>query len=76
METTQEHEGEEPRYKEALTELEQILDQIEGGEVDLDDLGAKVERAAQLIQLCRGKIERAEVQVRRIIESLDREAGA
>jgi exonuclease VII small subunit len=35
-----------------------------------------VERAAQLIQLCRGKIERAEVQVRRIIESLDREAGA
>ena len=76
METTQEHEGEEPRYKEALTELEQILDQIEGGEVDLDDLGAKVERAAQLIQLCRGKIERAEAQVRRIIESLDREAGA
>ncbi|MEC9396011.1 MAG: exodeoxyribonuclease VII small subunit, partial [Myxococcota bacterium] len=60
----------------ALNELEQILDQIEGGEVDLDDLGAKVERAAALIQLCRGKIERAEVQVRRIIESLDREAGA
>jgi exodeoxyribonuclease VII small subunit len=76
METTQENEAQEPRYKEALNELEQILDQIEGGEVDLDDLGAKVERAAALIQLCRGKIERAEVQVRRIIESLDREAGA
>jgi exodeoxyribonuclease VII small subunit len=76
METTQENDAQEPRYKEALNELEQILDQIEGGEVDLDDLGAKVERAAALIQLCRGKIERAEVQVRRIIESLDREAGA
>jgi exodeoxyribonuclease VII small subunit len=51
METTQENEAQEPRYKEALNELEQILDQIEGGEVDLDDLGAKVERAAALIQL-------------------------
>lgn len=69
-------EAEEPRYREALMELEQILDQIEGGEVDLDDLGAKVERAAQLIQLCRGKIEQAEMQVRRIIDSLDREGGA
>ena len=36
----------------------------------------KVERAAQLIQLCRGKIEQAEMQVRRIIDSLDREGGA
>ena len=59
-----------------LGHAEEVKAKIEGGEVDLDDLGAKVERAAQLIQLCRGKIERAEVQVRRIIESLDREAGA
>lgn len=66
----------EPRYKEALAELETILDQIESDAVDLDDLGARVERAAQLIQLCRGKIERAEMQVKRIIDSLDGDASA
>lgn len=67
---------EEPRYREALAELEQILDQIENDEVDLDDLGERVERAAALITLCRGKIERAELQVRKIIATLDEGEGA
>lgn len=63
--------GEEPRYAEAIQELETILDKIENDEVDLDDLGAKVERAAVLIQLCRQKIERTEFQVKKIVESLE-----
>lgn len=63
--------GEEPRYAEAIQELETILDKIENDEVDLDDLGAKVERAAALIQLCRQKIERTEFQVKKIVESLE-----
>ncbi len=67
--------ADEIRYSEALSELEQILDRIENDEVDLDDLGQQVDRAAQLIQVCRGKIEKAEVQVRRIIDSLDEEEG-
>ena len=71
MEPTKETASQEPRYSEAIAELEQILDQIENDEVDLDDLGGKVERAAELISLCRGKIERAELQVERIVTSLD-----
>ena len=65
-----------PRYSEALGELESILDAIEHDEVDLDELGAKVERAAELIQLCRDKIESTKTQVRRIVSSLDEEIGA
>ncbi len=41
----------ELRYTEALEELEKILDEIEQDEVDLDDLGERVERAALLIQV-------------------------
>lgn len=63
-------------YKDALLELEKILDQIEGDEVDLDELASKVERAAMLLQLCRGRIAQTEQQVRRIIEDLDEDAVA
>ena len=69
-------EHEEVRYSEALHELESILDQIAHDEVDLDELGGKVQRAASLIKVCRDKIERTEMQVRRIIESLDEARGA
>ena len=74
-ETQAQAQAQEPRYSEAIAELEQILDQIENDEVDLDDLGSKVERAAELISLCRGKIERAEMQVERIVTSLDAGGG-
>ena len=60
-----------PRYKDALRELELILDQIESDEVDLDELAARVERAASLLQLCRARIEQTEQQVRRIIDDLE-----
>ena len=43
-------------YREAVRELESILESIESTEIDLDQLTAKVERAAELIRLCRDRI--------------------
>lgn len=63
------------RYQEALTELETILNAIEKDEVDIDDLTQKVERAAHLLGVCRDKIEHTEMQVRRIIDTLDPNAA-
>ncbi|AWV91391.1 exodeoxyribonuclease VII small subunit [Bradymonas sediminis] len=53
-----------------MAELEGLLDEIDGNEVDLDELAIKVERASQLINMCRGKIEQTEMQVKAIIEGL------
>ncbi|WP_158542526.1 exodeoxyribonuclease VII small subunit [Lujinxingia litoralis] len=58
-------------YGQAMEELNQILAAIEGDAVDLDELGERVARAAELIRVCRGKIEQTEFQVRTIIEELD-----
>lgn len=55
-------------YGAALKELETILREIEDERVDLDELGARVERASALIRVCRDKIARTEAQVRRILE--------
>ena len=43
-------------YAEAITELEQILREIEDVEVDVDVLGERVTRAAALIEWCRARI--------------------
>lgn len=58
-------------YGEAMEELNRILAAIEGDAVDLDELGERVARAAELIRMCREKIDQTEFQVRTIIEELD-----
>lgn len=59
------------RYRDAMAELERLLDEIDDDGVDLDELALKVERASQLIKVCREKIARTEMQVRSIIEGLE-----
>ena len=58
-------------FREAMDELEGILERIEGEEIDIDQLAAELRRAAQLLDLCRGKIRKAEVEVTQIVQSLE-----
>jgi exodeoxyribonuclease VII small subunit len=57
-----------------VARLDEILERIERGEVDIDELSALVEEAAGLVSLCRRKLTQAEMQVKRITERLEREA--
>ena len=50
-------------FEEALAELQQILSDIEGGEVPLEESLAKYERGQFLIQHCRGILGKAEKQI-------------
>ncbi len=63
-----------PTYGEASARLDEILGKIEEGEVDIDELSGLVAEAAELVTLCREKIQAAEVQVQRITEQLERHA--
>lgn len=67
---------EELSYGEAAARLEEILQRIEEGEVDIDQLSALVQEAAGLVALCRKKIQAAEMQVQTITAQLEREAAA
>ena len=49
---------EEIKYGKAIEELEGILERIQSGEVDIDDLAKEVKRATELIKLCKNKIEK------------------
>ena len=60
----------EPSYAELSSELEQILDEIESGEIDLDALSDKVERAATLLSQCRKKLAATETKVKKVTAEL------
>ena len=58
-------------YAEAMTELERILDELEGDHLDVDVLAERVRRASELIKLCRTRISRAQEDVNRIVTDLE-----
>ena len=62
---------EELRFGEAIEQLEGILSQVEAEEVDIDELADQLKVAAELLELCRGKIRRAEVEVTQIVQALE-----
>jgi exodeoxyribonuclease VII small subunit len=67
--------GPAPSFREAMDELEGILERIEGEEIDVDRLAEELRRAAELLELCRGKIRRAEVEVTQIVQSIEGPEG-
>lgn len=66
--------NDEISYTQAIDELEQILSEIEDTHVDVDTLSVKVERAAFLLKLCRGRLTKAETQVKNVLAEMEEEA--
>lgn len=62
--------ADDPTYADLSAELETILDEIESGEIDLDALSDKVERAATLLALCRKRLAATETKVKQVTEDL------
>ena len=60
-----------PTYAEASAELEQILERIEGGEVDVDEVVTLVRRGAELIRSCRERLDAARLEVTKVVADLD-----
>jgi exodeoxyribonuclease VII small subunit len=64
----------EVSFNDALAELEQILGRLERDDVDLDRLAVELGRAAELLDVCRTKIRKAELEVSHIVEKLGEDA--
>ncbi|HYG02174.1 MAG TPA: exodeoxyribonuclease VII small subunit [Chryseosolibacter sp.] len=58
-------------YTDAFAELQQIVNEIESGEISVDVLSEKVKRAATLIGICKAKLSSTEEDVRKILKDLD-----
>ena len=51
-------------YEQALTELDRLVQQMEGGQLPLDELLDGYRRGAQLLAYCRARLQGVEDQVK------------
>ena len=58
-------------YKEAVTEIEEILEKLENEELDIDELAIKVKRVSTLLKFCKEKLTSTDKEIQSIIEDLD-----
>ncbi|GIU84501.1 MAG: hypothetical protein KatS3mg008_1276 [Acidimicrobiales bacterium] len=60
-------------YAEALRELEEIVSRIERDNLDVDRLVEDVRRAAELIRVCRRRLDQATVEIEQIVADIESE---
>lgn len=60
-------------YIDAFNELQQIVSDIETGEVNVDELAQKIKRASELIAVCKAKLVASEQEVDRLLNQLTTE---
>ncbi|GBQ91582.1 exodeoxyribonuclease VII small subunit [Gluconacetobacter johannae DSM 13595] len=58
-------------FEDALVQLEEIVRQLEGGQLRLQDAIASYERGAALRRHCESKLNEAEARVQAIIQRAD-----
>lgn len=61
----------EKSYNEAISELEQILDKIESGDLEVDVLGDEIKKASQLLKFCKDKLFKTDAEIKKILDNLD-----
>jgi exodeoxyribonuclease VII small subunit len=58
-------------YKDAVAEIETILDKLENEELDVDDLAEKVKRVSHLLKFCKDKLNGTEKEIQNIIQEMN-----
>lgn len=58
---------EEMNYEEAMTQLEQIVEQIENNELGIDELASKLKQAQRLLKMCKDKLTKTDKEVEKLL---------
>lgn len=61
----------EPSFEKAIDKLEDLIEQIESGEVGLEDAIAQYEQGQSLIKRCRGILDKAERRIAELTQDAD-----
>ena len=65
--------SDQPKYSDAFAELQQLVSEIEEGQISIDELSDKVKRATILIGICKNKLKETEEDVNKILKELESE---
>ncbi len=58
-------------YKDAIGEIEMLLEKIENEELDVDDLSEKVKRISFLLKICKDRLYQTEQDVEKVFKEMD-----
>ncbi|HFA51460.1 MAG TPA: exodeoxyribonuclease VII small subunit [Bacteroidetes bacterium] len=58
-------------YDKALTELQDIVTQLQEEIVSMESLSAKAKRAAELVKFCQEKLRKTESEIKTLFEGLE-----
>ena len=58
-------------YREAITEIEEILSSIENDELDVDELAEKVKKVTQLLKFCKDKLYKTQEEVENVLKDME-----
>jgi exodeoxyribonuclease VII small subunit len=59
------------KYSKAVEKLDEIIRKIESEDIDVDELSLKVKEAVELVKICKSKIEKAELEVKKVVDNLE-----
>jgi exodeoxyribonuclease VII small subunit len=63
-----------PDFEKALTELESLVEQMESGELNLDQSLAKFKRGVELTRHCQSVLDKAQQTVHQLLDPDDEES--
>lgn len=66
----------ETKYGKAIKKLDEIIQKIESEEIDVDELADRVKEAVDLLKVCKSKIEKAELEVKKVVAGFKEEKDA
>ena len=55
-------------YKEAVNEIEKIIERIEHQEIDIEQMEKDVQRFVELIKFCKSKLYKTEKELNKLID--------
>ncbi|RLD39818.1 MAG: exodeoxyribonuclease VII small subunit [Bacteroidetes bacterium] len=58
-------------YTQAISELEEIVNEIENEDIGVDELSEKVKRASVLIKICKDKLHKTEEEVGAVLKDIE-----
>jgi exodeoxyribonuclease VII small subunit len=65
-----------PDFEKSLEELERLVEQLESGDLSLDDSLKQFRRGVELTRHCQGVLERAQQTVEQLLDPADENSAA
>ena len=57
------------KYEEAVSQLEQIVANLEEGELNIDELSSELKKAQKLITLCKQRLTKTDEEIQKILNN-------